>query len=203
MNLKLRFVMPVLAFGVAVSAQAITFDNVIIQAPPLSTGSSFTTIGNSISFFTPNALVGDPVAPLRSGILAIQYDAHVDNGPSIFADGLVVDPVGALLGSGTLSFSEDVFELDGLGNEIGGPIGHVDGTIDANFVGTWSQTIMFDHIVKNIRAKKVFVLSAVNTDALDVAAVGIINQNLKPVPEPATMATLGLGVIALLKRRKK
>ncbi|MBC8064506.1 MAG: PEP-CTERM sorting domain-containing protein, partial [Chlorobia bacterium] len=37
----------------------------------------------------------------------------------------------------------------------------------------------------------------------DVRALDVIGYNRAPVPEPASLAALGLGALALLRRRKK
>jgi hypothetical protein len=108
-SLRARAALALLSFGLAVSAQAITFTNVIIQSPPLSTGSSWSAIGNSISFFTPNAIVGDVVDPLRSGTLNIQYDA-TNFGNNVFAVGVTVNLAAVSLGSGMIQFGELIFE---------------------------------------------------------------------------------------------
>jgi hypothetical protein len=187
----------------AVSAQAVTFSNVIIQSPPLSTGSSFSTIGNSISFFTPNAIVGDAVDPLRAGTLNIQFDASNFGGGAIFADEVVVNLQGVTLGSGVVFFIETIIELDALGNEIGGIIGSASHVFDSSSSPVWSTTIVLDHTVHALRAKKSFTLAASATDVTDLAAVAGVNQNLHIIPEPATMAALGMGAVALLARRRR
>lgn len=187
----------------AFAAQAITFSNVSIQSPPLSTGSSFTTIGNSISFFTPNALVGDAVDPLRSGVLQIQFDATNFGGPNMLANEISVNLAGVTLGSGTIVFVETVFEIDSNGNEIGAPLGSVTHQFDSSSQPIWSTVIQFNRQVQAIRAKKSFVLSAADTDVTDLAAVAIVNQAIHLVPEPATMTALGLGAVGLLARRRR
>lgn len=198
MNFKLASV--VCAFAVAGTASAITFSFVDIQAPPLSDGSSFSTSGNSISFFLPNAIVGDPVDPIRAGNLNIQYDAY--SAAPMIANEVGVNLGVAIAGSGTIFFQEQIFELDGLGNEIGGPIGVINHTFNPGDPTNWSGTITFTHAVERFRAKKFFSLSATDTVDFDMAAIGIVNQNIQVVPEPATMAVVGLGVAALLRRRK-
>jgi len=186
----------------AAAAHAVTFTNVIITSPPLSNGSSFSTIGNSISFFTPNAIVGDPVDPLRAGTLNIQYDA-TSLAPA-YANIVGVNLGAALLGSGMILFQEQIFELDINGNEVsGGPIGIINHTFTANSNPNWSGTIEFSRQVERFRAKKAFTLIATATEAVDLAAIQIINQNVQTVPEPATMAALGIGAAALLRRRRK
>ncbi|MBL8087409.1 MAG: PEP-CTERM sorting domain-containing protein [Chthonomonas sp.] len=189
---------------VAVSgvAQAVTFSNIIIQSPPLNLGSSHSISGNAISFFTPNASVGDAKAPLRSATLNIQYDAQ--SGPMMIANQVGIALGTALLGTGTVSFVELVMELDGPGpnaNELGliGFDTHV-------FSGTntvYSNTITFSKPVKWFRAKKAFTLDAPNSPATDLAALAIVNQNIKVVPEPASIAAMALGVVALASRRRR
>lgn len=185
------------------AAYAVTFSNVIILSPPMSTGATFNTNANSISFFTPNARVGDPVHPIRTGLLNIQYDASNFGGPAIVADEVVVNLGAAISGSGIIFFQEQVFELDGNGNEVGGPIGVATHLFDANSPLIWGTTIVLDRPVQNLRVKKAFDLSAVDTAAFDLAAVNIVNQSLVLVPEPATLAALGMGALALLRRRRK
>jgi len=189
------------AIASAVSAQAVVFSNVTIVSPPLSTGSSWLAIGNSISFFTPAALVGDPVAPLRSGTLNIQYDA--DNEVAMISNEVVITLGQVTQGSGFIAFIETIFEIDALGNEIGGPIGSISKTFVAGDSPVWSDTIEFSRQVQRFRAKKSFTMSAVDTSALDLAALAQLNQNIGIVPEPATMAGLALGGLALIRRRRR
>lgn len=198
----MQFKLVSLAFlsAVAGSASAITFSAVDIQAPPLSLGSSFSTLGNSISFFLPNAIVGDAVDPLRFGNLTIQYDA-LTPAPAVASE-VGINLGVALSGSGTVFFNEQIFELDSLGNEIG-MIGQVSHTFLPGQATSWSGTIDFSRTVERFRARKYFELGAANTADFDLAAIGIVNQNIQVVPEPATMAAVGLGVAALLRRRKR
>lgn len=201
MNLKSTWV----ALGIAVTAlsSAVQFTNVEINSPPLSTGSSWTAVGNSISFALPNAIVGDPVAPLRAGTLNIQYDGYTPD-PAI-GNEVGINLGAALSGSGTIFFQEQVFELDSLGNEVsGGPIGVIGHTFLPGDSTNWSGTITFSRAVERFRAKKFFTLAAVDTANFDIAALGIVNQNIQLgiVPEPATMAAIGCGLVALLRRRK-
>jgi len=191
-----------IVFGLAVagSASAITFSNVTIQAPPLSDGATFNTSGNSISFFLPNAIVGDPVDPLRAGNVNIQYDAF-SAAPAMAAE-VGVNLGVALSGSGTVSFLEQVFELDAIGNEIGGPIGTVNHVFLPGGATNWNGTITFDRQVERFRSKKFFNLSAIDTVDFDLAAIGLVNQNIQVVPEPASMAAIGLGLAALLRRKR-
>lgn len=186
--------------GVAAASQAVIFSNVTIQSSPLSDGSSWSSSGNAISFFTPNAIVGDPVAPLRFGTLNIQYDA--DNGSSLTADTVTVNLATALLGSGTIVFNELVFELDSSSNEIGGPIASISQTFTSASPSTWSATLTFSHDVRRLRAKKSFTFSAVDTSALDVAGLAIVNQNLHAVPEPMSLSVLALGALGVIRRRR-
>ena len=184
------------------SAQAITFSNVQIQSPPLSNGSSFSVSGNAISFFLPNAIVGDAQAPLRSGTLNIQYDVAMGSAEAN-AVGVFVNLGALALGSGTVDFIETVIELDGPGgNEVDGGIGTSSHHFDANTSPFFDDLIQFNHSVRYFRAKKAFVLTAVDTNALDEAGVALVNQNVM-VPEPATIAGLALGALALARRTKR
>jgi hypothetical protein len=197
---SLRFAFALAGVAGAVAAPAITFSNISVQSPPMSTGSSWVIIGNAISFFTPNAIVGDAVDPIRAGILSIQFDATNDQG--MVSDELRVNLAAFTAGSGRIDFSERVFELDALGNEIG-LIGSVTQTFLPGGGTVWSATIDFTHEVHAIRVKKDFVLTAPIADTVDLAALGIINQSINVIPEPASLAALGMGAVALLARRRK
>ena len=189
----------ILAFG-AVAAQAITFTNVIITSPPLSNGSSYNAIGNSISFFTPNAIVGDSVG-IRFGTLNIQYDAS--STVNMLADTVTVNLASAILGSGQILFRELIFEIDcNTGSEIGGPIGTSTHTFDANNSPFFTEQIVLSRQAQCIRAKKSFTMLAPDTSAFDIAALAIVNQSISTVPEPSSMIALGVGALALLRRRR-
>ena len=107
-------------------------------------------------------------------------------------------------GSGTLTFTETVFELDTNGNVIGSPIGSASQLFDANSNQTWSTTIVFDHLVQNLRVEKSFSLDATSdTPALDLARVVLVDQSIQVVPEPANLCALALGAIGTLACRRR
>lgn len=182
-------------------AQATFFTNFVFSGS-LSAGISETNLGNSISFTIPNAAVGDPgLASTRSGGFTIQYDAF---GGAFTGDVIQINStsLGAILGSGVIVFTEDIFALDNNGNELGSPIGHVTQILDAESP-SWSSTLNFSAPAENIRAKKSFTLLApdsLDPAVVDYASVQLVNQNL--VPEPASLAALGIGALALIRRRR-
>jgi hypothetical protein len=184
-------------------ASAVTFSNISITNPPLSSGWSSSAAGNAISFFTPNAIVGDPVDPMRSGALNITYVA--DSSALMVANIVGVALGTALSGSGTVMFTETIWEADGLGNAIGTPIGTDNFLFTSSTSNVYSNVISLSKAVRRIKVLKTFNLDATtNTANLDLAALAIVNQNIQtqPVPEPATMAALGLGLAAVARRRK-
>ena len=90
------------------------------------------------------------------------------------------------------------------GNVIGSPIGSASQLFDANSNQTWSTTIVFDHLVQNLRVEKSFSLDATSdTQALDLVRVALVDQNIQVVPEPATLCALALGAIGSLACRRR
>lgn len=185
------------------SAQAaITFNVLSITSAPLSTGASWTTSANAISFSTPNAIVGDPAAT-RTGILSIIYDVDAGAGSAI---NQVLANLGAItMGSGQINFVEQVFELDSNGNEVGGAIGSVTHNFTPSGSGNFSGATNMFAPKRWLRIKKSFVMTAApDTQALDLAALAINNQSVAMVvPEPGSILALGFAGAAFLIRRKK
>lgn len=184
---------------VGAGAHAALFYNVIINSAPLSNGASFNTVGNSIHFNTPNAIVMDG-APNAVVVFNIQYDADMGAGNAI--NQVDVNLATVTAGTGRIDFSEQVFVLDVNNNEVGGAVGTAQHTFTPNDSPFYSTSIALSTSSQRIRAKKTFVMQAPDVrDQLDLAALAICNQNV--VPEPTSIAALGLGALVLLRRRNK
>lgn len=197
-----------LALSVASASQAaFIFSNININSAPLSTGSSSTVLGNSITFNTPNAIVGDtagtPAGSLRGGILQIQYDVEVTGTQAAIVTANVNLGAAVLGPNSSVFFIEQVFKLDAAGNEIGGNIGSVSHNFTSASSPSWSGAINLSMPWNKLRVKKTLVLAAPDTQGLDLAAVAINNQSIIPVPEPTGIAAMALGAAMILRRRSK
>ncbi|MCE9559918.1 MAG: PEP-CTERM sorting domain-containing protein [Armatimonadetes bacterium] len=110
----------------------------------------------------------------------------------------------AVLGSQSqVVFLEQVFEIDSLGNEVGGAIGSISHTFTASTSFNWSGFMTLSRQVNCIRVKKALILAAPDTQGFDLAAVAINNQSIELVPEPASLAALGFGLAMVLRRKSR
>lgn len=183
------------------SAQAVTFSDVSYSSSPLLDQASDLAIGNSISFFTPKAIVGDSGTDgLRSGAFTIEYSAQADSG--MCAVQAVVTLGEIVLGSATIDFTEDVYRLNP-DDTLGPLLATVSTSFVATSFGTWTHTLNLSECADRIRVIKSFDMNAPESPDIDFGAITIINQNLTLVPEPATMSALAIGAVALLRRRRK
>lgn len=174
---------------------AITFSNVTI-AGSLSTGATFGSANNSIDFYFPNALVGDPVDPLRTGNIQITYEA-TSTAPMV-QDQMILSILGALSGSGTIFVNEVVEDLDA----GGAVLATYNALLDDNTDLPHTAILNFDGASRHIKVKKSFFLNAVpDTASLDLAGVGVVEQTIREVPEPATLTLLAILGLARIRRR--
>lgn len=187
------------ALAAIASAHAITFSNVVItgSAPlvgVLGVDHFVTTGATDIDFTFNHAVVGDN-QPLRFGTINITFEASSPT--AMVLDNLRLSATTLLLGSGHIRAVETIEDLVTPG---------VIATFSKDyFAGTFaiSEDIAFSRASTRIKVKKTFFLDAVDTSVLDLAGIGIIEQNIKTVPEPTSMVALGLGVAGLIARRRR
>lgn len=197
LGLVKRSLFVVVAAAAASGAHAITFFNVNISGS-LAGGSSFNVFPDNIDFlWSPPATVGDPVHPVRFGNIIITYEA-TDATPM---NQMVLSLLGGLSGSGTIIVNEVIEDM----NPGGGTLASGGATLTA---GNWlppsyTATFNFSQPSTHIKVKKTFTLIAEDTQALDLASISLVQQKINQVPEPGTMAALGLGAVALLSRRRR
>ncbi|MBL8048421.1 MAG: PEP-CTERM sorting domain-containing protein [Chthonomonas sp.] len=201
--------------SVQVASAAITFSNVMVNGNalaagvPLSSANPFidqTTYnipvmgGNSISFSTPNAIVGDG-SPTAADSMNLTYVAA--SGPAMVAVNAFSNIGAPALGSGMVVFTETVYSYNLMTMTVGGILGSISHTFNSMSSPNFSGTISLSTPANAIYVVKNFQLSAPNSPAFDLAAVAVNNQSIEVVPEPAGIAAIALGAGMLLRRRTK
>lgn len=213
-----KFVIAAALAVTAAASQAVTWT---ILTPPAGalganasahtfTGSSIVPIPNfpgtangnrSVTLLSPNASVQQG----QSGTLFWEYQV---SGLNPGASAVNYSISGAVFGAGSVIWSERVFGIDSLNNEIF--INQASGVLNSsntpgNSFGLNGTITLTNTTFTTLRVKKTFILTSGtgSEPGLNGASVSRINQNIEVVPEPATMTALALGAAALLRRRKK
>ncbi len=191
--------MAVAALGAVAAANAITFSNVSITGPSqllgtLGTDHFFTPGATDIDFTFNKALVGD-AQPLRFGTINITYEAKSPT--AMVLNELKLSATTLLLGSGHLRVVETI-------EDVVNP-GVIASFSKDYYAGTFAiaENIVFSRQSTHIKVKKTIFMDAFDTQALDLAGVGLVEQNIKLVPEPGTMMAIGLGIAGLAARRRR
>jgi len=190
------------------SAHAIDFFNIkIFGSPdlvgtvgPSGSGSDSTwhtgANGKDIDFSLLKAKVGDG-EKLEFGVVNITFEAKADQ--AIYLDALTLSFNNLVLGSGNIRFTEIV-------EDVINPGIIANHTVDITTAnqGSYSKELMFSRASKHIKVKKTIYLDAPNVpNQLDKAAMGLIEQKMKCVPEPISMIAMAGGLAGLaLKKRK-
>jgi len=151
--------------------------------------------------FTQNApafKVGDSTT-FTDGTSRITYDVS-GNTPISGIDLLIQGDVEDF---GRIDFTESASDAGGSLGSIGDSILGASYSGGANGAFSNVYHLAFSQAVTTFSVTKTFSMD-INQESLpssSLALVGTVEQDLTPVPEPASLAALGIGALALLRRR--
>jgi hypothetical protein len=192
MNRSMLSVCGAMAALCATANGAIVFSDVRIEGS-LAAGATFDAGPDGISFQFPDAVVGDPVDPIRSGNIVITYNVEGTEGETFTEMLLMV--AGELSGSGMIFINEIVEDLNGFG-----VLGSLNALLTDNSQLPYTDVFPFEHASNKIRVKKTLVLAAVDTQAFDLAELTQVDQ----IPTPGSVTLLaGAGAVCLVYRRRR
>jgi hypothetical protein len=199
--MRKSFVALTLLAGIGVSSEAkastISFSNIVVTGS-LSTGASWSTGVNAIDFFLPAAAVGDGL-PARIGSISLTYIAESKQGMD--QDRMLLSVLGALAGSGTIFFNEVVEDFTNPAD----PVILATHSVVIDDFGELPYTAVLDFLrpSSRIKVKKSLTLTALDTETFDLAAVGLVEQTLRVIPEPASGLLLALAGTVAHRRRSR
>lgn len=143
----------------------------------------------------------------QNSVAVINIVYEVDASRAFAVPGIGMRIEGAIADFGRISWSEIVEDLDNSLRVVGRGDGVFKG---ASYAGgqnggiSFDNTIPFDYSVTHFKVKKTFTLDigGQQPPSSSMASIRLIKQTM--IPEPATFAALGLGLgmLALLRRRR-
>ncbi len=182
--------------GLAASANAgITFSDFQF-AGSLAGGAQAFAGAFDVDLVFPLATVGDPVAPLRAGTITMTFLVDTTEGEKLNLD--VLSILGAVAGNGTIIFNEIIEDREA-GHE-GEILANVNVQLDKNNPPPQFTNIAMSRASSSFKVKKTIILSAADSDLLDLASIALIEQTF--VPTPGSLALLGLGGLITARRRR-
>lgn len=192
-----RFVKGACVAGMALlcgSAQAaIVFSNYSSVGAAGPAVPTFGPFDADLSFDFPAGVVGDPVDPLRVSSVTITFDGNSNSGG---INGVVLSALGSALGSGFVTIQTTIDDLATPGTIAVGSL-----TYDVNNPPPVFTSLNFSRATESFRVTTLVSLSALDTQALDLAQVSLIELFFTPVPAPAS--GLAFAAVGLLARRRR
>jgi len=197
MNMK-RIVLLGLLTGVAVAGNAQTFNTTSFASTIAGVTANFVASGNS---YTANLSGFQINANQLTGDIAWVFDFNSNPVPSFTA---VTIEIGGDTINGVINVvgNEKVYDMSGAPLEVANGLVQGSGSGGA-FVENWTitKTFVFSQPVTIGQAQK-DLLFFDGLSGTGISNVHYVKQTFTPVPEPASMAALGLGVVALIRRRR-
>jgi hypothetical protein len=185
--------------GAAVAGRAQTFTTVSFSSTIAGSSASFVASGNS---YTANLTGFQLNATHLVGDIAWVYNFNSNPVPAFSA---VTIEIGGETINGVVDIigNEKVFDTSGTPEEVANGLINDSAGGGPDFVPwTITKTFTFTHPVTIGQVQK-DILHMDGFEGTGITNVNYIKQTFTAVPEPATMAALGVGIAAILRRRRK